>query len=84
MDKSTAINKCYTVGHTSLIIFYSVVIVCTGENEGNERRSSKRSSETGGRQNNIAYHPFNLASVWSLHALIAKSDKNLQIYKVCN
>ena len=33
-----------------------VLIVCTGENQENERRSSERTSETGGRQNSIVFN----------------------------
>ena len=67
------------------MVFYSVVIMCTGENEENERRSSERSSETGGRQNNNFYHSFNLALVWSLHGLLnqLRIFKSVALHKVC-
>lgn len=36
------------------------VIVCTGKNEENGKKSSGRTSGNGGRHNNFIFHPFNL------------------------
>ena len=62
----------------TLIVFYSVVIVCTGENEENERRSSERTSEIGGRQNSIVLtHLILLPSESRIYRSAA--DKSMQL-----
>ena len=51
----------------SLLVFYSVVYMCAGENEEHERKSSERSSGIGGRQNKFVIYRFNIAAVCHLH-----------------
>ena len=53
VDINTIINNLPML--YSLLVFYSVVYVCAGENEEHERKPSERISGIGGRQNNLLF-----------------------------
>ena len=65
VDINTIINNLPML--YSLLVFYSVVYVCAGENEERERKSSERTSGIEGRQNKFVIYTFNIAAVWHLY-----------------